>query len=127
MVRVHVWMPDSTHVGHSSLTVKNEYVSFWPDGGADKKDLKIKRSQPGLFVQSLYEDIQNEGNRHPITIELHRLDEDAVLDYIADIQRNTPRYQIARNNCSQIVAHALMAGAKRRPSCQSSGNRDMDA
>ena len=38
------------------------------------------------------------------------------MDYIADLQRNTPRYQIARNNCSHVVALALIAGAQRRPS-----------
>lgn len=110
MVKVHIWLQDSKHVGHTSLSVKNEYISFWPEGTASKKDLKIKRSQPGLLIQSLQEDIRNEGNRYPITIELPKLNEDAVLDFIADIQRKIPRYQITRNNCSRLVAQALMAG-----------------
>jgi hypothetical protein len=116
MIRVHVWLPDSEHVGHTALTIGREYVSFWPDGGADKKDIKIKRSQPGLFVQSLHEDIRNEGNRHPITVELSRLDMEAVLEYVADLRGVVPRYQIVRNNCSHVVARALMAGARGRPS-----------
>jgi hypothetical protein len=32
-------------------------VSFWPDGEAGKKDFKIKRSQPGMFMQSFKEEI----------------------------------------------------------------------
>ena len=102
MVKVHVWLPDSKHVGHTSLTIKKEYVSFWPKDEAGKKDIKIKRSQPGMLIQSLREDIRNEGGRQPITVELPALNEEAVLDFIAKIQQSTPRYQIARNNCSHI-------------------------
>jgi hypothetical protein len=47
MVKVHVWLPNGKYVGHAALTVGDDYISFWPDGGAEKKDLKIKRSQPG--------------------------------------------------------------------------------
>ncbi len=116
MIKVHVWLPDANHIGHTALTVKSEYISFWPDGSAGKKDLKIKRSQAGMLVQNLEEDIRNEGSRLPITITLSELNVEAVLDYIADIQRSTPRYQIARNNCSHIVANALIAGAESKPS-----------
>lgn len=116
MVKVHVWLPTNSHVGHTALTVKDRYISFWPDGGADKKDLKIKRSQPGMFVQGLHEDIRNEGNRHPITIEISKLDEDKILLYLASLEGNIPRYQIARNNCSHIIAKALIEGANSKPS-----------
>lgn len=116
MIKVHVRLPDNNHVGHAALTIDNIYISFWPDGTAGKKDLKIKRSLPGAFVQSLHEDIRNEGNRSPLTIELESLDEERVLDYIAAIQESTPRYQLARNNCSHIVAQALMAGSDLKPS-----------
>ena len=116
MVKVHVWLPNSDHVGHTALTVKSVYISFWPDGEAGKKDLKIKKSQPGMFIQQLHEDIANEGNRHPISVDIPNLDENRILDFIASIQRNIPRYQIARNNCSHIVAMALIQGANSNPS-----------
>lgn len=115
MVRVHVWLPIGTYVGHTALTVRDRYISFWPDGEAGKKDLKIKRSQPGLLLQSLNEDVRSEGYRQPITIELYHLDEDKILRYLADLENDLPRYQIARNNCSHIVANALMAGTVRKP------------
>jgi hypothetical protein len=116
MVKVHVWLPDANHIGHTALTVKDRYISFWPDGDAGKKDLKLKRSQPGMLLQSLREDIRNEGGRQPITIELPRLDAERILIYLANLEGNLPRYQIARNNCSHIVAKALIEGAKCKPS-----------
>lgn len=123
MVQVHVWMPNSEHVGHTALTVGDVYVSFWPDGEAGKKDLKIKRSQPGLFVQHLREDIANEGNRPPITINVDNVDETRILDYIASIQSDVPRYEIAKNNCSHIVAMALIKGAGSEPSFKPSAGQ----
>jgi hypothetical protein len=67
-------------------------------------------------MQSLNEDIRNEGNRKPITLELPKLDEQRVLLYLATLEGNLPNYQLARNNCSHIVAKALIEGAKCKPS-----------
>ena len=92
------------------------YISFWPDGEAGKKDLKIKRSQPGMLLQHINEDIRNEGNRQPITIDLPKLSAERILLYLATIEGDMPRYQIARNNCSHVVAKALIEGAKCKPS-----------
>ncbi len=116
MVKVHVWLPDATHVGHTALTVKDRYISFWPDGEAGKKDLKIKRSQPGMLLQSINEDIRNEGYKQPITIDLPKLDANRILHYLASLEGNIPKYQLARNNCSHVVAKALVEGAKCNPS-----------
>jgi len=58
----------------------------------------------------------NEGNRSPVNIELKDLDEDGILDFIANMQDKAPRYQIARNNCSHIVAKILIEGANCKPS-----------
>lgn len=115
MVKVHVWLSDATHVGHTALTIGNVYVSFWPDGGAEKKDLKIKRSQPGMFMKSLQDDIHNEGGRQPMTVEILQVNEEALLDHIEAMQRNMPRYQLARNNCSHVVAECLYAACNRKP------------
>ncbi|MGI1679427.1 MAG: hypothetical protein K6L75_11880 [Cellvibrionaceae bacterium] len=116
MVIVHVWLPDENHVGHTALTVDNVYVSFWPDGDAEKKDLKIKRSHPGAFMTDLQDDIRNEGNRIPISIKINNIDKHALLLYIKKIQREAPRYQIARNNCSHVVAECLFVACSKKPS-----------
>ncbi|KKO49503.1 hypothetical protein VT06_06645 [Arsukibacterium sp. MJ3] len=116
MVKVHIWLRDEQHVGHAALSIKNTYVSFWPDGTATKKDLKIKRSHPGTYMTSLLDDIQNESGRAPITIEIDRLDEDKMLNCIEQLRIKIPRYQIARNNCSHIIVRVLVAGANKTPS-----------
>ena len=102
--------------GMQLLLLETAILVFWPDGEAGKKDLKLKTSQPGRLMQSLQEYILNEGNRQPITIELPKVDEQRVLLYLASLEGDMPRYQIARNNCSHVVAKALMEGAKCQPS-----------
>lgn len=116
MVTVHVWLAHGQHVGHTALTVNNVYVSFWPEGEAAKKDLKIKTSQPGAFMSELANDVQNEGNRQPITVVLNGLNEQEILKYVKEIQLNTPRYQIAKHNCSHVIAQCLQAGSQSKPS-----------
>lgn len=116
MIKVHVWLPYGEYVGHASLSVGEDYISFWPEEAAGKKDLKTKRRVPGSFKNSLMDDIICEGGRPPFTVELDNLDEGAVLDYIAALRSKIPTYQLARYNCSHVVAHALMAGSGEEPS-----------
>lgn len=116
MVKVHIWLKHGPYVGHTALTIGDDYISFWPDGDATKKDLKIKRSHPGTYMKSILNDIENEGGRAPITIELNGLDEEKMLDHVEKIRVKVPRYQIARNNCSHIVVSVLLAGASKSPS-----------
>lgn len=115
-MHVHIWLQHGPHVGHASLTVRGIYFSFWPDSRAGKKDLKTKRSQAGSLMQIIDDDIQAEDMVLPKTYELHGMNEGAVMEYVRGVQENLPRYQIARNNCSHVVAAALIAGAGRKPS-----------
>lgn len=115
MVKVHIWVRDEQHVGHTALTIRDVYVSFWPDGDAGKKDLKIKTSHPGTYVETLAQDIVNEGGRKPITIDIANLDEVSMLHYVNYLQNNVPRYQIARHNCSHLVVDILQRGANKKP------------
>ncbi|MEM9102194.1 MAG: hypothetical protein AAGB12_07705, partial [Pseudomonadota bacterium] len=117
MLKVHVWPPSGNMVGHTSLTYGNNYVSFWPENDAGKKDLKIKTSHPGLFVSELKEDILAEGRRQPITIVINdNIDEEALENYILDLQRSTPKYQLARYNCSNVVIECLKVACGKEPS-----------
>jgi hypothetical protein len=116
MVKVHIWLPNASHIGHAALTINNTYVSFWPDGEAGKKDLKIKTSQPGTFMLDLTDDIHNEGDREPTTIELNDLNEEKILEHIRSIQVSIPRYQLARHNCSNVVVDCLKVGSSVKPS-----------
>ena len=115
-MKVHVWLPQGNMVGHASLTFGTNYVSFWPEDAAGKKDLKIKTSHAGSFMNDLMEDIQAEGGRQPITVSIGRIDEAKLSRFIADLMSNTPRYQLARNNCSHVVAECLQVACGRGPS-----------
>lgn len=115
-MQIHIWLPHGDHVGHASLTVRGIYFSFWPEERAGKKDLKSKRSHPGSLMQTIEDDIRAEDGMIPRTFEMKGLDEEAVIEYVTGVQENLPRYQLARNNCSHVVAAALMAGAGRKPS-----------
>jgi hypothetical protein len=115
-MEVHIWLPHGTYVGHASLTVRGIYFSFWPQDEAGKKDLKSKRSHPGSLMQTIDDDIFAEGGVHPKTFMIDGLNEDAVIEFVRGVQENLPRYQLARNNCSHVVAAALTAGSGRKPS-----------
>lgn len=107
MLKVHVWLPHGSMVGHASISFGTTYISFWPADGAGKKDLKIKRRQPGHFMQALEEDIQSEGNRSPVTVTLNNVDTVSLSKHIQELQRAVPQYQLAKFNCSHLVADCL--------------------
>ncbi len=118
MLKVHVWLPEGNMVGHASLSFDKNYVSFWPEDGAGKKDLKIKTSHPGAFMEELREDIQAEGNREPITVTIKNIDTETLENFILELQRNTPRYQLAKYNCSHVVAECLKSASGWEPTFQ---------
>lgn len=115
MLKVHVWPPHGNMVGHSSLSFGANYVSFWPADSAGKKDLKIKRSHPGHFMAALQEDIRSEGGRQPITVTIPCANEERLARHIADLISNAPRYQLAKNNCSNVVAECLKVASGKEP------------
>jgi hypothetical protein len=103
-------------VGHASLSFGSNYISFWPEDSAGKKDLKIKRSQPGQFMNALHDDIQAEGNRQPITTIIPKINAEKLENFILGFQRSTPRYQLAKYNCSNVVAECLKVACDKDPS-----------
>lgn len=115
MLKVHVWLPHGNMVGHASLSFGTNYVSFWPEDASGKKDLKIKRSHPGAFMNALKEDIQSEGGRYPITVVIAHVNAEKLEDFILGLQRSVPRYQLAKYNCSSVVAECLKAACDKDP------------
>ena len=116
MLKVHVWLPHGSMVGHASLSFETNYISFWPEDAAGKKDLKIKRSHPGSFMNALHEDIQAEDNRQPTTVVIQNINTEKLEDFIFKLQRNIPRYQLAKFNCSNVVADCLKIACNKEPS-----------
>ena len=115
-MKVHVWLPSGGMVGHASLYFGSNYVSFWPAESAGKKDLKVKTSRPGNFINALHEDIHSEGGRQPVTVLIANANVRQLEEFILKLQRNTPRYQVARYNCSNVVAECLRAAYDVEPS-----------
>jgi glycerophosphoryl diester phosphodiesterase len=116
MLKVHIWLPHGNMVGHASLSFGRNYISFWPADGADKKDIKVKRSHPSAFVEALYDDIQAEGNRKPKTIVINKFNHDSLETFILSLQRKAPRYQLMKYNCSNVVADCLKVACGKDPS-----------
>lgn len=92
------------------------YVSFWPEDAVGKKDLKIKRSHPGSFMNALHEDIKAEGGWQPITVKIPTVNAEKLENFILGLQRNTPQYQLAKYNCSNVVAECLKVACDKGPS-----------
>ncbi len=116
MLEVHVWPPHGNMVGHASLSFGTNYVSFWPEDAAGVKDLKIKKSHPGSFMDALDEDIEAEGGRQPITVMIATANTERLSQFVAGLISNTPRYQLAKYNCSHVVAECLKVACDKNPS-----------
>lgn len=110
-VIVHVWTRTRTHVGHAALTVGGAYMSYWPAGAADKKDVLKKRSHLPDFPTSYDEDRTAEDRRDAIDVHLVGLDEAAIAACWADIRATMPRYNLLRRNCATMVALLLERGS----------------
>lgn len=67
-------------------------------------------------MRALEEDIQSEGGRKPITITLPNINADKLSRHVAELISNTPRYQLAKYNCSHVVADCLKVACEKEPS-----------
>jgi hypothetical protein len=95
-----------------SLTVKGS-LARWR---CYEKISENKAQPPGTFMDFLNDDIRNERGRQPITVTLLDFDQKVLLNDIECIRGNIPRYQLARNNCSHIVAECLYMASDKNPS-----------
>jgi len=67
-------------------------------------------------MNALHEDIQEEGGRQPTTVIIPKINAKKLEDFILGLQRNTPRYQLVKYNCSHVVAECLKVACKKEPS-----------
>jgi hypothetical protein len=124
MITVFVWLPktidDQKNVGHSSMLVSGHtYVSWWPDETAG-----FGRDFHPIRNKSFASDVADEGDRNPdFSIQINGLDEQAILDWWSSfglvrggdlLFGPLPPYNLAKQNCSTVVARALkIAGGDR--------------
>jgi hypothetical protein len=65
-----------------------------------------------------FEGVQNsvsEGGRQPITVTITCANEERLAQHIASLISNAPKYQLAKNNCSNIVAECLKVASGKGP------------
>ena len=77
---------------------------------------KITSGHPGSFISALQEDIRAEGGREPTTVIIPSINEQKLSRFIANLMSNAPRYQLARYNCSHVVAECLEVACEKEPS-----------
>ncbi len=115
MLAVHVWGPTVTAngplVGHASVTMGLDYISWWPEEGAFNVGPHRKRS--------LMMDIAAEADRQPTNGIIHGLDEEKIRSWWAvfglqsggqELQGPLPPYHLLAQNCSTVAAVALRVG-----------------
>lgn len=89
---VYIWRKDAQHIGHASMHIGDVYVSFWPEDAAGKKDVTLKRTHQGAFMETLEEDIIKGGNRQPQRLVIANLDETAMVRTFVDLGAAACRY-----------------------------------
>jgi hypothetical protein len=119
MITVYVWLTkrvgSQKNVGHSSMMVAGlTYISWWPDEAAG-----FGRDFHPIRNKSFQSDVKDEGSKPDVIVLLDGLDENAILDWWqqfgltrghVEFQGPLPPYNLAKQNCSTVVANALRKG-----------------
>ena len=113
---VYVWNNSPDDVGHVSIQVNDIYMSFWPKSAAKaKKDIKIGQTHDAVFPKGYKVDCKLEGREADRTLELHKLDEQQMIDYWKKFKDNSSRYNMLKSNCSTVIASVLEFGSNIPP------------
>jgi hypothetical protein len=109
---VYIWNNSPNVIGHVSLEVKGEYISFWPRSAAKpKKDIKLSQSHDGGFSKSYKADCRLEGKQADKKLIIHGLDEGAMIKHWHMVKFEPERYNMMNTNCSTIAALFLEIGS----------------
>jgi hypothetical protein len=115
-VTVFVWPKRGNYVGHVSLLVGTQYISFWPVDEAGKKDVTLKRSHEPSFMPGYEDDCRAEGGLEARQLTLWSLDEAAMSEARDELMKAGYRYNLLKMNCSSFAAALLEVGSRRKPS-----------
>ena len=112
MTTVFIWFA-TDGVGHTSMQIGDQYVSYWPGGGGAnaKKDFKIGQTHEPHFMSQYRGDVRAEGRTADREVRLAHLDEAAVLVAWREIKATAPRYNMRKHNCSTVVAMLIEVGS----------------
>jgi hypothetical protein len=119
MIEVYIWLPkkvgNQKNVGHASMLVGGHtYISWWPDSVA-----RLGHNFHPIRNKNYKSDVRDEGCVPDGNILLKGLNEKAILDWWQQFgltrgsmvfQGPLPPYNLAKQNCSSVVAQALKKG-----------------
>jgi hypothetical protein len=107
---INIWYPENAEkgirVGHSSILLDGldtpRYISYWPKGAGEKS-------------MTYRGDVKEEKGSPDVMISLNLLDEKKIIDwwdrfFMSNNNKDKQGYNIKYNNCSDIVATALVIG-----------------
>ena len=115
MVTVYIWMPSGGNIGHSSIQIGPNYLSFWPGGAGIGSKEEAMGAHPPALMPDLAADKLNEGCDPHETIQIFGLDENAMTVFYNRFVTVAPDYHLKFNNCSQPVKIALYEGSHHTP------------
>ena len=109
-MKVFVWLPKGTQVGHASLLLSNgTYLSLWPD--EEKKAKNAVAMKKGSTSSSLDEDVHNEGRRPDRIFDLSGKGyNEKAIEKWWDEFKYTKTYELLNKNCCWVVYTALTKG-----------------
>jgi hypothetical protein len=110
-VTLYVWVVGARAPGHCSLLVGRTYMSYWPTEAAGKKDFKVNATHPAGFPSAYDVDRRLERRQCDHKVELHGLDESAMISAWGGLRRDPTPYNMVRHNCSTVVAALLETGS----------------
>jgi len=113
--KVYVWTLSSANVGHVSLLVGTEYMSYWPSQPAGKKDFKIGQTHAPAFPSSYKVDKRLEGKESDHKVEINGLNEALMIDTWNQFKSSPDRYNMVSKNCSTVAAWMLEIGSGLSP------------
>ena len=119
MITVYVWLPkrvnNQKNVGHASMLVNEQtYISWWPDESAG-----LGRDYHPIRNKNYRSDVRDEGCNPDWSVRLQGLNEEAILNWWEGfgltrgnlmLQGPLPPYNLAKQNCSTVVATGLKKG-----------------
>ncbi len=110
MIRVNIWLPNLTNVGHSSAQIGcdgeaySEYVSWWP--GSEN----ILKPNPGRCSSEEIDRESEKSLQHKYFEFSGLREEDSALWWRSFSASDRANYSLAQYNCSWAVISALKAG-----------------
>ncbi len=119
MIRVNVWdfRGLKTAMGHASMHVGSEYISWWPEGAGRVAKIpgSVGRAVPLYSVghiqgQSFEDDQRLEEMKPNHTVSLNGLDETQILAWWKKFNVPGRQWSTLGQNCATTVGRALMVG-----------------